>query len=69
MFKPSLCRYSTRSQMALGIPLRKTNTGQKSLSFLGSKIWSKIGPSIKNVRTLPSFMHPIKKAILLHLQN
>ena len=43
MFKPSLCRYSTRSQMALGIPLQKTNTGQKSLSFLGSKIWSKIG--------------------------
>ena len=69
MFKPSLCRYSTRSQMALGIPLQKTNTGQKSLSFLGSKIWSKIGPSIKNVRTSSSFMHAIKKNILLHLQN
>ena len=69
MFKPSLCRYSTRSQMALDIPLRKTNTGQKSLSFLGPKIWSKIGPSIKNVRTLSSFMHAIKKTILLHLQN
>ena len=36
-----LCRYSTRSQMALDIPLRKTNTEQKSLSFLGPKIWSK----------------------------
>ena len=69
MFKPSLCRYSTRSQMALDIPLRKTNTGQKSLSFLGPKIWSKIGPSIKNVRTLFSFMHAIKKNILLHLQS
>ena len=34
MFKPSLCKYSTRSQMALDIPLWKTNTGQKSLSFL-----------------------------------
>ena len=51
MFTPSLCRYSTRSQMAMDIPLWKTNTGQKSLSFLGPKIWSKIGPSIKNVRT------------------
>ena len=69
MFKPSLCRYSTRSQMALDIPLRKTNTGQKSLSFLGPKIWSKIGPSIQNVRTSSSFMHAIKKNILLHLQN
>ena len=48
MFKPSLCRYSTRSQMAMNIPLRKTNTGQKSLSFLGPKVWSKIGSSIKN---------------------
>ena len=54
MFKPSLCRYSTRSQMALDKPLRKTNTGQKSLSFLGPIIWSQISPSIKNVRTLTS---------------
>ena len=69
MFKPSLCRYSTRSQMALDIPLRKTNTGQKSLSSLGTKIWSKIGPSIKNVTTWSSFMHDIKKNILLYLQN
>ena len=69
MFKPSLCRYSTRSQMALDIPLRKTNTGQRGLSFLGPKIWSKIGLSIKNVRTSPSFVHAIKKNILLHLQN
>ena len=61
ILKPPLCRYSTRSQMALDILLRKTNTGQKSLSFLGPKIWSKIGPSIKNVRTLPYFMHSFKK--------
>ena len=61
MFKPPLCRYSTRSQMVLDIPLRKTNTGQKSSSFLGPKIWSKIGPSIKNVRTSSSFMDAIKK--------
>ena len=69
MFKPSLCRYSTRSQMALDIPLQKTIKGQKSLSFLRPKIWSNIGPSIKNVRTWSSFMHAIKKNILLHLQN
>ena len=41
MFKPLLRRYSTRSQMALDISLWKTNTGQKSLSFLAPKIWSK----------------------------
>ena len=69
VFRPSLCRYSTRSQLALGIMLRKTITGQKSLPFLGPKIWSKIGPRIKNVRTLSSFKHAIKKNILLHMQN
>ena len=69
MFKPSLCRYSTRSRMALDIPLRKTNTGQKSLSFLGLKIWSKIDLSIKNVRTSSSFVHAIKKNILHHMQS
>ena len=69
MFKPSLCRYSTRSQMTLDIPLQKTNTGQKSLSYIGPKKWSKIDPSFKNVRTLSSFMHAIKKNISLHLQS
>ena len=33
MFNPSPCRYSTRSQMALDIPLRKTNAERKSLSY------------------------------------
>ena len=69
MFKPSLCRYSTRSKMALDIPLRKAITRQKSLSFLGPKLRSKIEPSIKNVRTSSSLMHAIKKNILLYLQR
>ena len=57
MFKPWLSKYSTRSKMASDIPLRKANTGQKSLSFLGPKIWSKISPIIKNARTSFSFMY------------
>ena len=69
MFKPSLCKYSTRSEITLDIPLRKTNTGQKSLSFLGPKIWSKISPIIKNARTSSSFMYAIKKNNLLHLRS
>ena len=52
----------------IGHTSAEKNTGQKSLSFLRSKTWSKIGPSTKNVRT-SSFMHAIKKNILLHLQN
>ena len=55
MFKPSLCG--------------KQIQGKKGLSFLGPEIWSKISPSIKNVWTSSSFMHAIKKNILIHLQN
>ena len=69
MFKPSLCKYSARSLIALDIPLEKTNTGQKSLSFLGPKIWSKIDPSTKNFKTLSSFMYAFKKIFLLHMQR
>ena len=68
IFKPSLCRCSTRSQIALDIPLRKVNTWKESLSFLGPKIWSKIDPSIKNVKTSSSFMDALNKNLLLHLQ-
>ena len=69
IFKPSLCRYSTRSQITLDIPLQKTNTGQKRLSFLRSNIWSKANSSIKNVKKTPFFTHALKKNILLYLQT
>ena len=38
MFKPPLCRYSTRSLMAWDITPRKTSTRKNKLSFLGPKI-------------------------------
>ena len=69
IFIPSLCRYNTGSQMALDKPLRKTNTGQKSLSFFGPKIWSKKTPSINIVKTSLPLMHTLNKNILLHLQT
>ena len=37
MFKPSLGRYSTRSQMALDIPLAENEYRVKKLILLGSK--------------------------------
>ena len=53
IFKPSLRRFSTRSQ----------------ITFFGPKILSKINHNIKNAKTMPSFMHAIKKSTLLHLQT
>ena len=40
----------TRSQMTLVIPLRKTNTGQEAVFFLGLKIWTRISHSINNIK-------------------
>ena len=36
--------------MALDIPLRKTNTGQQASSFYGTKIWTKISDTTKNLK-------------------
>ena len=47
MFMPSLNNYKTRSQMALDIPLCRTNKGQKGMSFLGPKIRNRISSNIK----------------------
>ena len=64
MFIPSLKKYNTRSQMALDIPLCRTNKGQNSMPFLGPKIWNKLSSNLKTAATTASFMHSLKKKIL-----
>ena len=64
MFMPSLNNYNTRSQMALDIPLYRTNKGQKSMSFLGPKMWNKVSSNIKTVASTSFFKHRLKKEIL-----
>ena len=49
------------TQMALDILLPETNAGQKSLSSLGPKIWSKINPINNNAKTSSYFMYALKK--------
>ena len=39
---PLLNNYNTRLQIALHIPLCRTNKGQEDMSFLGLKIWIKL---------------------------
>ena len=50
--------------MLLDIRLRKTNTEQQALSFLGPKILTKISHSTKNVKTTVSFAYALKREIL-----
>ena len=69
MFMSSLNTYNTRSQMELNIPLCRTNKGQKSMSFHGSKILNKVSSNIKTVATTSSFRYHLKKEILSKLQE
>ena len=46
--------------MALDIPLRKTTIGQKSISILGTKMWSKTNNSVYAVKTAATFTHTLK---------
>lgn len=41
--------------MVLDIPLQKSNIGQQALPYLGTKIWTKISLSTKNVNNKTYF--------------
>ena len=61
IFMLSLNNYNTRSQMTLDIPLCRTNKGQKSMLFLGPKIWNVLSSNIKAAKTTACFTHSLKK--------
>ena len=61
--------FEDQSQMALDIPLCRTNKGQTSMSFLEPKIWNKVSANIKTAATTSSFTHRLKKEILSKLQK
>ena len=52
--------------MALDMPIRKRNTGQQALSFLETKIWTKISDSTKNIKTV-TFTHALSREVLSKL--
>ena len=54
--------------MALEIPLKKINLGQKNISFTGPSIWNKLRNdlNILNIRT--SFTHNYKRLVLKKLE-
>ena len=59
----------TRSSfMKLFHPFRKTNMGQKCLSFLVPREWNKLPTELKLCRTIESFKHKFKKLFLNHLK-
>ena len=64
MFAPYRNIYKTRSVMALEIPLRKSNLGQKSISFMGSPILIILRNDLKILSTATSSTLNYKKLVL-----
>jgi len=48
------------AKLRLCQPYRKTNKGQKGLSYLGPSIWNKIDAECKSIANLNTFKHSIK---------
>ena len=66
LFVPSRNIYKTRLNMAFEMPLRKSNLGQKSMSFMAPSIWKKLSNDLKILNTATSFTH--RKLVLKKLE-
>ena len=51
LFVPSTNIFKTRSYMVLEIPLRKSNLGQRSKSYMGPSVWNKLNNELKILNT------------------
>ena len=59
------CRIETRNTFAkLKIPFRKTNMGQKAISFVGPSQWNNLPELIKKTDNLNTFKHNVKSYCL-----
>ena len=61
--------YKIRSHMALDIPLRISNLGQKNILFLGPSIWNKLRNDVIILDTVSSFTNNYKKLNLKSLSE
>ncbi len=68
MFSPYIEDKNTRSAMfRLYQPYRKTNKGQKGLSYIGPSLWNKLDNECKSITNLNTFKHSIKANFLNQL--
>ena len=62
-------RVTRRSKFKLNLPFRKSNTGQKCLSYLGPKIWNSQSSDVKSIANINSFKHKIKEIFFQNIQR
>ena len=67
MKAPESCLSLRNNYQNLQQPIRKTNTGQNALSFIGLALWNKVPEEIKRTTNLNAFKHNLKKHYLKEL--
>ena len=66
IFHPvNMVHNTRRSKHRLILPHRKNNRGQKSLSFMGPKIWNNLHSELKTIENVNTFKHEIKKTFFI----
>ena len=55
--------YNTSQSQNIHIPLRKTVSGQPTISFRGSKLWNQLNNKIKEAYSVQSFKNNMLKKI------
>ena len=53
--------HTRSSYQKLNVPHRKTNVGQKALSYVGPSLWNNLNKTLKTSTSLNTFKHNIKK--------
>ena len=70
IFHPSSSVHNTRrATQKLDLPFRKSCIGQKTLSYIGPKIWNNLPAQIKLSKSVNTFKHDIKKSFLMTFKN
>ena len=70
VFHPSSSVHNTRrATQKLDLPFRKSCIGQKTLSYIGPKIWNNLPAQIKLSKSVNTFKHDIKKSFFDDLQK
>ena len=53
--------HTRSSYQKLNVPHRKTNAGQKALSYVGPSLWDNLNKTLKRSTSVNAFKHNIKQ--------
>ena len=57
------------SKHKLHLPYRNSNYGQKTISFLGPRLWNNLTAGVRSSTNVNTFEHEIKKLFFSQLQK